>query len=69
MLFRSLWAEYLTLLVTSSFLPFEIYEAAQSDTPTRILTIVVNLLVILYLVMRLERDHHWPFRKHQPTHP
>jgi uncharacterized membrane protein (DUF2068 family) len=66
---RAVWAEYLTLLVTTSFLPFEIYEAGQNGTPTRILTIVVNLLVILYLVMRLERDHHWPFRKHQPGHP
>ncbi len=67
--FRQLWAEYVTLIVTSSFLPFEIYEAGKDGTPTRILTIVINLLVILYLVMRLERDHHWPFRKHQPRHP
>ena len=61
--FRQLWAEYVTLIVTFSFIPFEVYEALKSGTPTRIITILVNMLVVVYLILRLRKDGHWPFKK------
>jgi uncharacterized membrane protein (DUF2068 family) len=60
---RKVWAEYLTLIITTSFVPFEIYEAAQSLTPTRVATTVANLAICVYMVLRLKRDGHWPFRR------
>ncbi len=66
---RQVWAEYMTLVVTLSFVPFEIYETVQKTTPTRIATILINILVVLYLIRRLAKAHHWPFRKRQPALP
>ena len=60
---RQLWAEYVTLIVSASFVPFEIYETVGHVTPTRVTTIVINLLVVGYLVLRLRKDGHWPFKK------
>ena len=44
------WAEYLTLIITASFLPFEIHEIMRRLTWTRIMLLVVNVLVLLYLL-------------------
>jgi uncharacterized membrane protein (DUF2068 family) len=44
------WAEYLTLFITGSFLPFEIYEVYERVTGIRVSLLAVNLLVFLYLL-------------------
>lgn len=44
------WAEYLTLLVTASFLPFEIYELSRRVTPFKISAIVINVAIVAYLL-------------------
>ena len=44
------WAEYLTLFITASFLPFEIFEIARKTTPIRIGLLTLNTLVLLYLL-------------------
>jgi hypothetical protein len=44
------WAEYLTLIVTSSLLPLEIYEIAQSVSIVKVVAFVVNIAVVAYLV-------------------
>lgn len=51
------WAEYLTVILTGSLLPFEIYEIAHHVTLLRIGTFVVNVAVLVYLIVRL-RQHH-----------
>jgi len=43
------WAEYLTLLITASFLPWEIIEIIRRHTFIRIGLLIVNVLVLLYL--------------------
>ena len=58
---RQLWAEYVTIVVSTSFIPFEIYETTRSLTPTRVGTIAVNIAVVCYLALRLKKDRHWPF--------
>lgn len=60
---RKVWAEYLTTIITISFIPFEIYEMVEDATPTRIGALVINVAVVVYLVLRLKRDGHWPFKK------
>ena len=44
------WAEYLTLIVTSSLLPLEIYELANGVTPLKVIALVVNLAIVAYLL-------------------
>lgn len=45
------WAEYLTLIVTASFLPLEVYEMAHHLTPLKAIAFVINVAVVLYLLI------------------
>lgn len=47
------WAEYLTIIATSSFVPLELYELFKQATAPRIATLAVNLLVVGYLVWKV----------------
>jgi uncharacterized membrane protein (DUF2068 family) len=49
------WAEYLTVIATSSFVPLEIYELAKDVTPPRIAALLANLFVVAYLGWVLRR--------------
>ncbi len=53
------WAEYLTVIVTLSFVPFEIYEIAQRFSTVRVVTLSLNLAALAYLLARLmgQRAH------------
>jgi uncharacterized membrane protein (DUF2068 family) len=44
------WAEYLTLLITASFLPWEVFEIIRRHTLVRFSLLTVNVLVFLYLL-------------------
>jgi len=44
------WAEYLTAVATAGFLPFEVDELLHRVTVGRLLALVVNLAVLIYLV-------------------
>jgi uncharacterized membrane protein (DUF2068 family) len=57
------WAEILTVIVTISFIPLEIYELTEHPSWAKVAVLVVNVAVVPYLLWRLRRDHHWPFRK------
>ncbi len=50
------WAAYLTVVSTSALVPFEIYELIERVTLVRIILLIVNLLIVLYLVAQLR--HH-----------
>jgi uncharacterized membrane protein (DUF2068 family) len=43
------WGEYLTLVITASFLPWEILEIARRHTMPRVALLVVNIAVLIYL--------------------
>jgi uncharacterized membrane protein (DUF2068 family) len=43
------WAEYLTLFITGSFLPWELFEVFRRVTPIRIGLLTANALVFIYL--------------------
>lgn len=57
LLLRKHWAEYLTTLVTASFIPFEIYEQCQEPSVMKGFAIGVNALIVVYLARRL-----WPVK-------
>lgn len=58
---EAVWAEYLTTIITASFLPLEIYELARHASWLKALALVANIAIVGYLVWRLRRDRHWPF--------
>ncbi|MCU0648559.1 MAG: DUF2127 domain-containing protein [Gemmatimonadaceae bacterium] len=47
------WAEWLTVLVTASFIPIECYEIWRGATVFKIALLVVNSLIVWYLVRHL----------------
>ena len=44
------WGEYMTLIITASFLPWEIFEVLRRMTVMRSALLVVNMLVFAYLL-------------------
>jgi uncharacterized membrane protein (DUF2068 family) len=44
------WGEVLTLLITASFLPWELFEVFRQVTWVRVMLLSINFLVFLYLV-------------------
>ena len=49
------WAEYLTLVLTISFLPWELYELARRPSWFRLGLLLINLAVLWYLLWLLRR--------------
>jgi uncharacterized membrane protein (DUF2068 family) len=50
LLFRQGWAEWLTIVATSSLMPFEVYELIKEFTAVRLLALLVNAAVVVYLI-------------------
>lgn len=44
------WAEYLTFVATTVLVPFEIYELALGASAFKIVTLVINLAIVIYLL-------------------
>jgi uncharacterized membrane protein (DUF2068 family) len=63
LMLRRGWAEVLTVIITTSFIPLEIYELIKHGSWMKIGVIVVNALIVVYLVRRLRREGHWPFHR------
>ncbi len=53
LLMEKVWAEYVTSVITASFIPIEIYALARHTTVLRICLLLANILVVAYLVFRL----------------
>jgi uncharacterized membrane protein (DUF2068 family) len=49
------WAEYFTIITTSSLLPLEIFELAKHVSGVKVLALLINLAVVVYLVRELRR--------------
>lgn len=50
------WAQYLTVIATTLFVPFEIFQIARHATLPRAATLVLNLAVVALLVHHLRRQ-------------
>ena len=49
------WAEYFTIISTSSLLPIEIYELARRASIGKSLALIINVAVVAYLIFELRR--------------
>ena len=45
------WAEYLTFVATIVFVPYEVYELAKSVTALKLVALILNLAVAVYLLL------------------
>jgi uncharacterized membrane protein (DUF2068 family) len=48
------WAEYLTLILTASFLPWEIYEIVHHITGLKVVLLVLNVAVVIFLIFHVQ---------------
>jgi len=53
--FRKRWAEYLTIIVTSSFLPLELYELLKHVSMAKSMALIINVAVVVYLWWEVRR--------------
>ena len=49
------WAAYLAVVSTSALLPFEIYELIEGVTVPKLILLIVNLIIVLYLINQLKQ--------------
>src|SRR5579862_1748787 len=52
------WAEWFTVIITSSLLPVEVWEIYRHPSWIKVLVLMVNLGVVAYLVYRIRREQH-----------
>ena len=52
---RQRWAEYVTIITTSSLLPLEVYEIAKRVSAAKIVLLLINIAVVVYLVIEVRR--------------
>ncbi len=60
---RRRWAEWLTVIATSLFIPLELYEVIQKQTSVRVGALVLNLAIVYYLAKHKElfpKKMFWP---------
>jgi uncharacterized membrane protein (DUF2068 family) len=55
LMLEKVWAEYLTLSLTISFLPWEIFELTRHANWFRLSLLLINLAVLAYLVWLLRK--------------
>jgi uncharacterized membrane protein (DUF2068 family) len=55
LLLRKRWAEYLTVISTTGFLPLEVYELFHRPRLAKFVVLGANLLIVAYLVFQLYR--------------
>ena len=55
LMLRKTWAEYFTLILTASFLPWELFEIVRHVTLTKVALTILNVLVVIYLAYVLKQ--------------
>ena len=51
------WGEWLTIVATTSFIPFEIYELMERATAVRAAFLAANLAIVIYLIWRIRKEN------------
>lgn len=55
LIYEKVWAEYLTIVLTASFLPWELFVLVRHATWAKFVLIVINSLVLLYLLFVVQK--------------
>jgi len=54
---RKRWAEWLTVVTTSSFVPLEIRELCHHFSAVKVILLAINLAIVAFLIWRLKQPH------------
>ncbi|HET9621856.1 MAG TPA: DUF2127 domain-containing protein [Kofleriaceae bacterium] len=57
LMLKKSWAEWLTVIVTISFIPLEIYEMVEKASVAKAIVIMFNIAIVVYLIRRRRREH------------
>lgn len=49
------WAEYFTIIATSSFIPLELYEIFHHPNVVKVVVLLINIAVVWFLALELRR--------------
>ena len=55
LLLRKRWAEYFTIISTAGLIPLEVYEIHRHLTAAKIVVLLVNIAIVIYLIARVRR--------------
>jgi uncharacterized membrane protein (DUF2068 family) len=55
LLLRKRWAEYFTIITTAGLIPLEIYEIVRHLTAAKVVVLLINAAIVLYLIVRVRR--------------
>lgn len=55
LLLRKRWAEYFTIVTTAGLIPLEVYEIKRHLTATKIVVLLINVAIVIYLAVRVRR--------------
>ena len=55
LLLRKRWAEYFTIITTAGLIPLEVYEITRHVTVSKIIVLLINALIVVYLILRVRR--------------
>ena len=50
------WAEWFSVIITTSLVPFEIYEIHRHPSAIKVLVLIVNIAVVGYLIYRIRHE-------------
>ncbi len=50
------WGEWFSVIITSSLVPFEIYEIIHHSSVLKVLALIVNIAVVAYLIYRIRTE-------------
>jgi uncharacterized membrane protein (DUF2068 family) len=56
LLLRRRWAEWMTVFVTASFIPFEVYELVHRFGAVKLVLLALNVAIVVYLLQRRFED-------------
>ena len=56
LILRKVWAEWLAVVTTAAMIPLECYEVFRRTTWLRVVILIANGLVLIYLIVRIRRD-------------
>lgn len=54
--FKQRWAEYLTIVVTASFIPVEVFESVKRFGPGKFVLLIVNVAIVWCLLWILKKN-------------
>ncbi len=57
LILKKYWAEWLTTIGTILFIPLEVYELVERFTAVRVLVLLLNIAIVIYLAYRLRLQH------------